>query len=153
MELEDVKKALEDIKKALEEARKTKADSKKREVMMLTGRQGAMWKEQLVREASKKIELGRKLTPAEQEEIKQQVHSQRWEEGVYRTNPDTGILEYKGLWDNTVKDGTYLLKKNGYHYIEWWSNGYRYEHEIISEERFNQIKNEIESNRSKMKDD
>lgn len=116
----------EDIEQELDKIFNLKSNFK-----MSTGRKGAI---------NYEIELRAQLNPTKpKSEIEKEVNSEIWEEGTY--NIDDSGCNYIGLWDNTKRNGIYLVRRNGLVYLENWVNKYRYEYQIISEEIANLLKN------------
>lgn len=110
-----------------------------RKVIAKTGRGGAIFYKIRELESIQKEILGRKLTNIEKEEIKNQVESQIWEDGMYTISTEKG-LEYDGLWSDDDFTGNICIKRHGNYYVEKWVDGYRSEYKIISKEEFEELK-------------
>lgn len=110
-----------------------------RKLIMTTGRQGAIEQEIAFRVFIEEY-IGTKCTEAQIKEIEDEVNSMVWEDGVYKTNSETGVLEYLGLWDKDMPNGDRVTKRNGHWYIERWKDGYRCKYKVITEEEQEELR-------------
>lgn len=126
---------IKDMEKFLEE---NWGGKEPRKMTIHTGREGAILATigQII---GFKEYAGETVTPEERAEIEKEVRSQHWEPGMYDISDG---VEYIGLCDDKMKDGYFVVKREGKYYMEDWKNGFRRRFNIISEEKFNQLKAE-----------
>ena len=131
MSLEKIEKMMYDIfENRIENAKNTRI------IKYQTGRGGAIWQTIELQARIKGVKKGSKEFKA----IEKRVKSKVWEDGIYSNTGPFGSLEYKGLWDDEMKDGHYLFKRHGLFYKERWVDGFRAAYEIINEEEFDKLK-------------
>lgn len=106
---------------------------KGRQIYLFTGRGGAM-----------EFEVQCRILAGKNEDTaRKEVEAMIWEDGAYTSNPVTGALEYRGLFDSSMPDGHYGIIRHGLYYIEHWEHGQRVNYKIVSEEEFNKLKSNV----------